>query len=282
MALGRLIELLKDHPWRNYVIVNLVLIVLEKLVEHDFVCPCRPGYSEAFFSLYLAMPLLMTLNFGFYMWNSKLWSEPQSQSGCKYFCRCCGKFLTCTVPSVFWVTLFFGDGRFLACVITPLQEDHVDTIALPPWEWCDKNRTLTDEQNHVQISFYISKMAVFIIISITFLGVLIYQFCNACCHCGCCRYCDACCESCMASEQPPAQPPGESNGQPHDESNGQPSGESNGQPPGDSNSQHPGKSRDQPIDESIDQPSHNFTAQPEECTSLLPNDMELKTFSSNQ
>ncbi|XP_036416255.1 uncharacterized protein LOC118800186 isoform X2 [Colossoma macropomum] len=238
MALGRLIELLKDHPWRNYVIVNLVLIVLEKLVEHDFVCPCRPGYSEAFFSLYLAMPLLMTLNFGFYMWNSKLWSEPQSQSGCKYFCRCCGKFLTCTVPSVFWVTLFFGDGRFLACVITPLQEDHVDTIALPPWEWCDKNRTLTDEQNHVQISFYISK--------------------------------------------PPAQPPGESNGQPHDESNGQPSGESNGQPPGDSNSQHPGKSRDQPIDESIDQPSHNFTAQPEECTSLLPNDMELKTFSSNQ
>ncbi|KAL6470793.1 hypothetical protein MHYP_G00219120 [Metynnis hypsauchen] len=207
MALGRLAEFFKDHPWRNYVIVNLVLVIVEKLVEQDFVCPCRPGYSGGFFSLYLVMPLLITLNVGVYMWNSDLWSGSESQRGSR---RCCGKFLTCAVPSVFWLALFFGDGRFVACVMTPLKEDHVDTIALPPWEWCDKNRTLTDEQNHVQITFYRSKVAVFSIISIIFLGVLIYQLWKS-----------------RSVEQPTAQPPDRPSDQPIDESNDQPSTLSN-------------------------------------------------------
>ncbi|KAI4880262.1 hypothetical protein NFI96_019748, partial [Prochilodus magdalenae] len=64
MALVKLTEILKDHPWRSYVLVNLVLVLLEKLVELDFVCPCRRGYTEALFYLYLIMPMLIALNFG--------------------------------------------------------------------------------------------------------------------------------------------------------------------------------------------------------------------------
>ncbi|KAL6470788.1 hypothetical protein MHYP_G00219070 [Metynnis hypsauchen] len=210
MALGRLTELLKDHPWRNYVIVNLVLVALEKLVEQDFVCPCRPGYSEGFFFLYLVMPLLLTLNFSIYLWISKPWSDsevPEQLKCCKVWCKHCGKILTCAFPPFFWLALFFGDGRFVACVKTPLKEDHVDTIALPPWEWCDRNRTLTDEQNDVQITFYISKIAVFTVISailLTALICLICQCCNTSCNrCynkTCCRryirFCSRCCGCC--------------------------------------------------------------------------------------
>ncbi|KAL6470783.1 hypothetical protein MHYP_G00219020 [Metynnis hypsauchen] len=272
MALGRLAEFFKDHPWRNYVIVNLVLVALEKLVEQDFVCPCRRGYTEGFFFLYLMMPLLLTLNFGVYMWNSNLWSGSEGQCGCERSRRCCGKFLTCAVPSVFWLVLFFGDGRFVACVKTQLKKDHVDTIALPPWEWCDRNRTLTAEQNDVQESFYISKVVVFSIISIIFLGVLLYQLCKSC-----------------SVEQPTAQPPDEHNGPPSGEptegSNGPPSGEptegSNGPPSGEPTEGSNGPPSGEPTEGSNAPLSHNSTAQSEERTGVPSNAMVLKTFSSN-
>ncbi|KAL7844830.1 hypothetical protein SRHO_G00233690 [Serrasalmus rhombeus] len=159
MTLATLNTFLIKHLWPTYMMLNLVLVALEKLVEQDFVCPCRPGYTEAFFSLYLLMPLLITANVSAYLWRTKHWSDsetPEEHNGCNS-CRCCGRFLTCAVPSIFWLLLFFGDGRYLACLFTPPKEDHVDSIAPPPWEWCDQNRTLTDEQKHVQIKFYKTK-----------------------------------------------------------------------------------------------------------------------------
>ncbi|KAL7844831.1 hypothetical protein SRHO_G00233700 [Serrasalmus rhombeus] len=195
MVLGRLSEFLKDHPWSSYAIVNLVLVALEKLVENDFVCPCRRGYTWAFFSLYLLIPLLVTLNFGFYMWISKSWSdsEPPEELKCsKDWCKCFVKFLTCAFPSFFWLVLFFGDGRFVACVMTPLKEDHLDSNVQPPWEWCDRNRTLTKEQDHVQTTFYKSKISVFSVISAILLLALICQCCDRCCARCCARSCCRC------------------------------------------------------------------------------------------
>ncbi|KAL7853367.1 hypothetical protein AOLI_G00202110 [Acnodon oligacanthus] len=160
----------------------------------------------AFFILYLMMPLLIAINFGIYMWNSDLWSEPK---GCVCRCKDCVKFLTCTIPSVFWLTLFFGDGRYVACLITPLQKDHVESSELRPWEWCDKQRVLTDEQKRTKESFYISKITVFSFICFILLFALIYQsiryskaYWKGCCG-GCC---DACCEECPAWKEKEENP----------------------------------------------------------------------------
>ncbi|XP_037401591.1 uncharacterized protein LOC108416091 isoform X2 [Pygocentrus nattereri] len=91
---------------------------------------------------------------------------------------------------------FFGDGRFVACLITQLKEHHVDSIALPPWEWCDRNRTLTEKQDHVQISFYISKISVFSVFSTILLLALIFQCCARCFARCCARYCGRICNGC--------------------------------------------------------------------------------------
>ncbi|KAL6470798.1 hypothetical protein MHYP_G00219170 [Metynnis hypsauchen] len=180
MALGKLGAFLKQHPWRSYTMLYLVLIVLEKLVEEDFVCPCRLGFTWIFFSLYLAMPLLIAANFGVYMWKSSLCADSGQQSRCECSSKCCVDFLTCTIPSVFWLVLFFGDGRYVACLITQLKEDHVDSSELPPWEWCDKQRILTDDQNQAKEAFYISKVVVFSFISFILFVALICQ-CVQCC-----------------------------------------------------------------------------------------------------
>ncbi|KAI4889346.1 hypothetical protein NFI96_025606 [Prochilodus magdalenae] len=191
MALEKLTEILKEHPWRSYVVVNLVLVLLEKLVELEFMCPCRRWYTEAFFCLYLIMPMLIALNFGVYLRKTKLWSDSKTPKRCPCLLNGCAKLLTCAVPSVFWLILFFGDGRYVACLITPLQEDYVESSENPPWEWCDKNQTLTDEQKHVQISFYISKIVVFAFITI----ILFLALCHQCLDRQCGRVYGRCCST---------------------------------------------------------------------------------------
>lgn len=171
MTLKQLKVLLEDHPWRSYTFLNLILVVLEKLVEKDFVCPCRHGFTWAFFFLYLLMPAILSLNFGVYMWNSPHWTKsparrpdsptrrpdsPAKRSVGRH--ESCVKFLFSSLPLVIWLLLFFGEGRYVACVMTPLKADYADSSD-PPWEWCDSNRTLTAEQNRTKEVFLISKVS---------------------------------------------------------------------------------------------------------------------------
>ncbi|XP_036416257.1 uncharacterized protein LOC118800187 [Colossoma macropomum] len=195
MILAGLIAILKDHPWRSYVMVNLVLVVLEKLVEQDFVCPCEVAWT--FFLFYLTMPLLLAINFGTYLWKSNLWSDsetPQHQNGSKCSCRCCVKFMTCTVPSVFWLVLFFADGRYVSCLITA---NHTE---------CDSTKNVKEN-----FAIYIPKITIFSFIAITLIVALIAQCygrrcgrcCGRCCA-GCCvgsfgGCCEAYFEECLAS-----------------------------------------------------------------------------------
>ncbi|KAI4889345.1 hypothetical protein NFI96_025605 [Prochilodus magdalenae] len=211
MALKKLGQILEEHPWRTYVVANLAVILLEKLVEQDFVCPCRRDLAWAIFFLYLMMPLLIGINFGIYLWNSNLWSDlgtdsktTESQAVCKCSCKCCAIFLTCLVPPVFWLVLFFGDGKYVACLITPIEEDYVDGSNKSLWEWCDKDRARTDKQNY---AIYASKITVCTIMLIIFLAALASQ-CSArwwgkcwgkcwgrCCSSCCCKRssCIRCC-----------------------------------------------------------------------------------------
>ncbi|KAI4880263.1 hypothetical protein NFI96_019749 [Prochilodus magdalenae] len=50
----------RDHPCIIGVLFSVILVVLEKFVEQNFVCPCRSGYTEALFSLYLLTPMAMS------------------------------------------------------------------------------------------------------------------------------------------------------------------------------------------------------------------------------
>ncbi|KAI4893452.1 hypothetical protein NFI96_019088, partial [Prochilodus magdalenae] len=80
---------------------------------------------------------------------------------------------------------------YVACLVTPLQEDYIESSANPPREWCDKNRTLTDEQKHVQTSFDKSKIVVFAFISI----ILFLALCHQCLDRQCGRFYGRCCST---------------------------------------------------------------------------------------
>ncbi|KAI4876687.1 hypothetical protein NFI96_002243 [Prochilodus magdalenae] len=67
------------------------------------------------------------------------------------------EWLQCLIPSVIWVILFLSDGRYVACLSTTLEGENADSSVHPAWEWCDHNRTLTDNQKNAQRSFYVSK-----------------------------------------------------------------------------------------------------------------------------
>ncbi|KAL7844828.1 hypothetical protein SRHO_G00233670 [Serrasalmus rhombeus] len=187
MVLSRLIVLLQDHPWRSFGMVNLVLVVLEKFVEQDFVCPCGCEFAIAFFLLYLMIPLILAIAFGVYLWKSNLWSDsgtPQHQNCSKCCYTCCAKFLTCTVPLVVWLVLFFGDGRYLACVNILCECDSITT-------------------SREKFTIYVSKITALGVIAFILIVALIDRCCGRCCaRCSvgcCCGCCDEFFEECIVS-----------------------------------------------------------------------------------
>ncbi|KAI4889341.1 hypothetical protein NFI96_006186 [Prochilodus magdalenae] len=226
----------KQH-WRTYMMLNLVLVALEKLVEEDFVCPCRLGFMWAFFFLYLLMPLFVAINFSIYLWNCNPWDDPETKCKCRH--KRSVKELTCLVPSVFWLILFFGDGRYVACLITPLEEDRVDSSDEPAWEWCDKKRVLTEEQSRARESFYISKIVVF---SFILLLLVIALFCQCVAYSKTC--CKGCCEECEACKQSPAVQSTAENGNGQDNASSSSAKNGNGQDNASSSSAKNGNGQD--------------------------------------
>ncbi|XP_037402206.1 uncharacterized protein LOC108417063 isoform X1 [Pygocentrus nattereri] len=187
MVLSRLIVLLQDHPWRSFGMINLVLVVLEKFVEQDFVCPCGCKFATAFFLFYLMIPLILAIAFGVYLWKSNIWSDsgtPQHQNCSKCGYTCCAKFLTCTVPLVVWLVLFFGDGKYLACVKILCE--------------CDSTTTSREK-----FTIYVSKITALGVIAFILIVAVIDRCCGRCCaRCwvgSCCGCCDEFFEECIAS-----------------------------------------------------------------------------------
>ncbi|KAL6470781.1 hypothetical protein MHYP_G00219000, partial [Metynnis hypsauchen] len=93
----------------------------------------------------------------------------------------CFSFCLSCLSSLVWFVLFVSDGRYVACITTTLNGEYADSSHQSPWEWCDKNRTLTADQSRVQFAFYASKMTGFIFLSILSAAVLLYKCCCACC-----------------------------------------------------------------------------------------------------
>ncbi|XP_037401690.1 uncharacterized protein LOC119265383 [Pygocentrus nattereri] len=174
MALSKWSDFFKQHPYSSSVLFSLVLVVLEKVVEVDFVCPCESGYTEAFFSFYLLVPMFIAFVFGLYLLSFKC-------SSCGECCSAFPKLLACAVPSVVWLAMFLCDGRYIACLYTELKKDYIDSANPSPWKWCEKNQTLTAGERKALKSFYVSKLLGFIVLILISSVALIYKFCKKGC-----------------------------------------------------------------------------------------------------
>ncbi|KAL6470795.1 hypothetical protein MHYP_G00219140 [Metynnis hypsauchen] len=172
MTLSQWSDFFKQHPYSSSVLFSLVLVVLEKVVEVDFVCPCESGYTEAFFSLYLLVPMFIAFVFGLYLLSFKC--SPSCEDCCSDFL----KFLACMVPSVVWLAVFLCDGRYIACLNTELKKDYIDSDNPSPWKWCEKNQTLTAGERKALEWFYISKLLGFSVLILISAVALVYKCCK--------------------------------------------------------------------------------------------------------
>ncbi|KAL7853364.1 hypothetical protein AOLI_G00202080 [Acnodon oligacanthus] len=179
MVLSQLAAFFTRYPYSSSVLFSLVLVVLEKFFENDFVCPCESGYTEAFFCFYLLAPMFIAFVFGLYLLSFRCVCCSGRKKCCSAFC----KFLACSIPSAVWLAVFFCDGRYIACLNTELKGEYADSADPSPWKWCERNQTRTDDQLRALTSFYKSKLGGFGVLVFITVIALLYKCCKKYCEC---------------------------------------------------------------------------------------------------
>ncbi|XP_059366303.1 calcium homeostasis modulator protein 4-like [Carassius carassius] len=129
---ARLKNQLKKSPFYSNAIIGFLMLGLEKLVEMDFACPCKPVMNLVFSIAYFLVPALFSSSLMFYI------HSPQCKAQYKL------STLTCIIPAVVWIMLLFFDGQYFACAKTSWAGLTVKTDISASTTWC---QPLTDSNN---------------------------------------------------------------------------------------------------------------------------------------
>lgn len=128
--------------------------IVENVIQSDFVCPCESPDKEIFCGMYLVLPAFIAFTVT-YCILYQLKKEEARRVSPGFNCLHCW---ICLVPVLAWLLVYLADGRYVACWATTLEKgDSVSTSKLP-WEWCDKNRTLTEKQKNARNAYFLSKV----------------------------------------------------------------------------------------------------------------------------
>ncbi|KAF5889301.1 calcium homeostasis modulator protein 6-like, partial [Clarias magur] len=114
----------------NLGIATLVLVVLEKMMDADFICPCQPGYNEVICACYAIVPFITCFAFTLSFVDPK--PEDRGLQGNRY--------LFSTLISLIWLFLFFIDGRYVSCACSRWGGEYTETGDL---KWCKHNESET-------------------------------------------------------------------------------------------------------------------------------------------
>lgn len=137
-------ELIK-RPYVINIVTLSVLIVLEKLVEMDFVCPC-----DATFNVVNVVALFVVPPFGLFL---LVLSFKQL-----HFCKA---LFFCSIPAIEWITLLFIDGQYFACA-TAASPGKYELIAHGNVQrQCDKITSVADSMSNTQFWYAISQVRTF-------------------------------------------------------------------------------------------------------------------------
>ncbi|KAK3526873.1 hypothetical protein QTP86_000838 [Hemibagrus guttatus] len=127
MADGKHITGFLKNRAGNLGICSLVLVILEELMDNDFVCPCQPAFNEWICVCYAIVPSIacffITLCF------IDLKPEDTVMKGNSV----CSKVLYSFLISFIWLFLFFFDGRYMACACSYWDGEYTETDSL---KWC--------------------------------------------------------------------------------------------------------------------------------------------------
>ncbi|KAG6925584.1 hypothetical protein G0U57_014173 [Chelydra serpentina] len=117
MAVGsKFIEIWKKHfTLISASLYSLILVVLEKIMESEFICPEEPKWRHWYSVFYFVMPALTLLILGIIFHPSST-EKPfyYSDNKCKWS-FCC--------PALLWIVILLLDGRYFHCLVKPVKEN---------------------------------------------------------------------------------------------------------------------------------------------------------------
>ncbi|KAL6470807.1 hypothetical protein MHYP_G00219260 [Metynnis hypsauchen] len=150
-------------------LLALISAGLAKSGEFDFQCPCKWAFNFAFFFVYLLGPMIVFLIFG--IWILRHSQDPDVIS------KCCECFITCTVPPVAWMIMFFS-GKYMDCFKDELKEGYSDIEKQFLMDVCYSDQAITDEQ----LTFYAKRAASLGFVILLLLIALIHDCCKNSCQ----------------------------------------------------------------------------------------------------
>lgn len=114
-------------------LIVLSLLMIEKLVEFEFFCPCDPGYTFVVEVLFISSTILVA----FLTMVIQISNYRKLERHCCYRSCCCmmATYLSAQVAVLTWLSVLFSDGQFVVC----LSSDWTGvwtTSSEFPMKWC--------------------------------------------------------------------------------------------------------------------------------------------------
>ncbi|KAL6470548.1 hypothetical protein MHYP_G00216670 [Metynnis hypsauchen] len=167
MILNYFRAIIRKSPLEAFVLFSFILLVVEKLVERGFVCPCIHGQNITLCIFYALVPGLASSAFTY----CTLVPDPHRNNGEQK-----RKRIGYSIGSFFiWLALFFLDGRYIACASSYWEGIyHMDLVP-----WCvstGADRLSTDYRLKTQTYFFASEVTGFVLLTAIIVVTLI-------CHC---------------------------------------------------------------------------------------------------
>ncbi|KAF5889304.1 calcium homeostasis modulator protein 6-like, partial [Clarias magur] len=167
---GRITEFLRSRVG-NLGVSSLVLVVLEKMMDSDFVCPCQPGYNEVICACYATVPFITCFIFTF------CFVDPiPEDKGIQCNSTCVSKVFYSLFIAFIWLFLFFVDGQYMSCAISHWGGEYTETGAL---KWCKPNGSETvvlEREKETQRYMTVSQFIGFGIAFLIALGLLALHY----------------------------------------------------------------------------------------------------------
>ncbi|XP_030012064.1 calcium homeostasis modulator protein 6-like [Sphaeramia orbicularis] len=188
-----------------FVVSGLVLTGMEKVLETEFTCPCKSGWSAWFSAAYFLAPFLL------------LFVVMLKITGFKWVCsvETVTSVLQSLVPPVTWLVLLFMDGRYYVCARTYWSGHLVKDDSHIPEKWCKPDDTTLAAELEEKTRWWFSQSQFWgeaLIISVVVILLMYHCTICSCSSCGrsflrsyclCCLHsltsllcCNKCCERC--------------------------------------------------------------------------------------
>lgn len=106
-------------------ISSLVLAVLEKMMDINFVCPCQPVLNILLCVCYGVVPFILCFVFA----TSFVEVHVEGMQGSSKY----KKEYYCLLIAFIWLFLFFFDGRYVACAFSHWGGEYTETTTI---KWC--------------------------------------------------------------------------------------------------------------------------------------------------